>query len=333
VVGIIEHSEDERPEKAPMVRVGEGDARLPVKVYQAVYHQVTGRTEQIRKRYTESILVDFTDIEQLHFKISQLCDVHNIIAKNAIISIFHAKERKEQFTSFERLKIYNANSVSPTVSVVIKYNFSIIPAGLDQPQEYVVNVRLASRVAMFSDDEDVAPFAQGLWRYVGNTTEVTIDYVDYVIARGFLEAFDEWMRGCKSTPRPRWLAFAHRSSHLTPNTLKILMGLLIICVALRAVPAFFAHDASPALWARFAIFFGGGLYVLSELAHSVGGTLENAIDGYTTLSYIRLNKGDVKLIEDFLRKRRGVVWKFVVGCLWTIALGVLAIRIESMVWH
>jgi hypothetical protein len=136
---IIEHSDSGN---GTVVRVGESQSPVSVKVYQDIYHQITGRTEQVRKRYSENILLDFSELEQMHHKVMQLCDIHNIVAKNETISVFHDKERKEQFTSFERFRAYNANTTSPTVNIVLKYNFSIIPAGLERPQEYVVSIQL-----------------------------------------------------------------------------------------------------------------------------------------------------------------------------------------------
>jgi hypothetical protein len=151
---IIEHDD---AGNGRVVRVGQTHTQVSLKVYQDIYHQVTGRTEQIRKRYSDNILAEFSDLEQLHHKISQLCDVHHVVARNETISVFHDKERKELFTSFERFRAYNGNATSPSVNVVLKYNFSIVPAGLERPQEYVVTVRLTSRVAAVKQLEDEAP--------------------------------------------------------------------------------------------------------------------------------------------------------------------------------
>ena len=218
---IVEHADEGN---ARPVRVGERNVPVSVKVYQDIYHQITGRTEQIRKRYTDNILLEMQDLEQLHHKVMQLCDVHNVVARNETISVFHEKERKEQFTSFDRFQAYNANTASPCVNVVLKYNFSIVPAGLPRPQEYVVTVRLTSRVAMLRQvEEEVPPFMRG--RVIGligdNTAEITVEYADYVIARGFIEAFDEWLRGCKSVPKKQWLHVLRRWSHVIPRSLQL----------------------------------------------------------------------------------------------------------------
>jgi hypothetical protein len=318
----------------PSVRIGDGQSLVSVKVYQDVYHQVTGRTEQIRKRYSENLLVEFSEIEQLHFKIMQLCDVHNVVARNEVVSVFHDKERKQQFTSFERFRTYNANATSPSVNVVLKYNFSIIPAGLDKPQEYVVTMQLTSRVAMLQQIEaDAPPFMRGrIFSYLtANTAEITIDYADYIIARGFLEAFDEWKQGCKANPDIPWLNFLQRWSHVVPAMMKVTTAALTVMFALKAIPDFFSAQSTPETWARFFVIYSGGFYLLMSLVGAAGRMIEEAIDSYSVLSYLKLNKGDAKLIEEFGSRTNRVIAKFVFGCLVTIALGVISSKLVNLV--
>jgi len=329
---IIEHSDNGN---SPSVRVGEGESQVSVKVYQDVYHQVTGRTEQIRKRYTENILVEFSEIEQLHYKVMQLSDVHNVVAHNEVVSVFHEKERKEQFTSFERFRAYNANASSPSVNLVLKYNFSIIPAGLDRPQEYAITIRLTSRVAIIKQIEiDKPPFMDGsmLSMLAANTAEINIDYTDYIIARGFLEAFDEWIHGCKSTPDIALVSFLKQYSHFLPGTLKgIVVPVLIIFFSLKAVPDVFVKHALPELWARFFIIFFGSFYLLTNLMGISGRMIENAIDGHLLLSYLKLNKGDNKIIEESGRRNRFVFLKFFMGCVLTVVLGYISSKLANLI--
>ena len=178
---IVEHP-DINSEDSRIVRIGDRERPVSLKTYQDIYHQVTGRTEQIRKRYFENLLMEFSDIQQLHVKVMQLCDIHHVVAHNETISIFHDKERREQFTSFERFQAYNSSAASPTVSIVLKYNFSLILGALLKPQEYVVTVRLTSRMAMLEQlDNEAPPFLRGggYFGYVHESTaEITVDYAD-----------------------------------------------------------------------------------------------------------------------------------------------------------
>ena len=328
---VIEHGD---AGNNPLVNVGEENAQVSLKVYQDIYHQVTGRTEQIRKRYSDNLLVEFNEVQQLHHKIMQLCDVHKIIANNESIAVFHSKERKEQFTSFERFKAYNSSTSSPTVNVVLKYNFSIVPAGVERPQEYVVTIRLTSRVAMLTElAAEAPPFIRGrLFGYAaGNTAEITVEYAVYVVARGFLEAFDEWVSGCQSEPNKPVLKFAQRWSHLVPKILQLGAAAGIAFLALETVPEVLASPVDAQLAARFFIIFSAGFFIVTRIVFMAGSMIEDAIDGYSIISYLKLNNGDKRLIESFSKKRRRVFGKFFVGCVVTVALGILSSKLAALI--
>ena len=330
---VIEHP-DNGDSNIEVIRVGDTESRVPLKVYQDIYHQVTGRTEQVRKRYSDNLLVEFAELEQLHFKIQQLCDVHKIIACNETISVFHEKERKEQFTSFERFRAYNANAASPTLSVLLKYNFSLIPAGLDRPQEYTLSIRLTSRVALLQQIErEAPPMLRGHLASIvaTNTAEVTIDYADYVIARGFLEAFDEWIRGCNKTPSIPWLDHLRGWSHFVPGIAKFIAGGLVTWFAFQSIPVFFSAPATPEIWARFLVVYGGGAFLLVTLFSAMGNLMEQAIDGYPILSYLKLNKGDSNLIAGFGSRKRSALYKFALSSGLSIILGIISAKLERLV--
>lgn len=328
---LIEHSDvgEER-----IVRVGQSHEPVSIKVYQDIYHQVTGRTEEIRKRYGDNILVDFSELEQLHIKIGQLCDVHNIVASNETISVFHTKERKEQFTSFARFRAYNANATSPSVNVVFRYNFSVIPSGLERPQEYVVTIRLTSRVAAMKQMEDEAPeFMRGRFFgfMAGSVAEVTVQYADYVVARGFLEAFDEWIGGCKATPKSHALQFFRRYSHRIPEVVQLTVAGVIVGFALQAIPGIFEPSATLTVAARFTVIFVGGSYILLTLARRTAKFVEEAIDCFPELSYLNLNKGDEKLIAEASSGKPRALVRLLAGSLGAIILGIISAKLEKLV--
>lgn len=329
---LIEHAD----EGGNVVRVnGErGESIVPVKVYQDVYHQITGRTEEIRKRYSENILVTFDEIEQLHHKLKQICDVHNIVASNEVVTVFHEKERKEQFTSFERFRAYNANAASPTVSVVLKYNFSILLPGLTRPQEYAVTVRLASRVALLKQiQEEAPPFVRGriCGFMTGHSAEVKVEYADYVVARAFLEAFDEWIRGCNKSPERSSIRWLQRHSHMLPQIGRVSVGAATVYFALAVVAGFAGKPAATEELLRFAVVYVGGFHILMWLAWSTFKTLEESIDSYTEISYLSLNKGDKNLIDAFWKNNWRVYAKAGISVLGAIAIGILSNKLSNLV--
>jgi hypothetical protein len=328
---LIENSDESNVE---VVNVGDSNRSVSIKVYQDIYHQVTGRTEQIRKRHSELLLIDFSEVEQLHIKMTQLCDVHKIVASNLTVSIFHEKERKEQFTSFERFAAYNSNTTSPTVNLVLKYSFSIIPAGINKTQEYTITIKLTSRITLAHQmDEESPPFMRGrMLKYIlESPAEITIDYVDYVIARGFLESFDEWVRGCKLTQRNKYLEKMQEHSHVVPQLFKFITISLIAYFALTEIPNYFSDGKSIEIWARFAVIYAAGTILLSSFASMIGTLIERAIDNYPLLSYLNFNKGDLKMIDNFKEEKKSVIYSFIWSSVLTLVLAIIATKLERLI--
>jgi hypothetical protein len=328
---VIEHSNNGN---TSVIEVDDVSPQISLKIYQDIYHQITGRTEQIRQKYSNNLLLDFSEIEQLHFKIMQLCDIHTVIASNEVVSVFHEKERKEQFTSFERFKAYNSNATRPTASVVLRYNFSIILSDMAKPQEYIVTMKLTSRVVLLNKIEtDMPAFMRGrIFGFAsGSVAEISVEYADYVVARSFLESFDEWVQGCKETPKNKIVDFIQRKSHFLPKSLQVILAVMLIFFCLTSIPEFFQKGSVPEVWARFAIIFGGGFYLLMTLSHGAGKIMEHAIDNIYQLSYLKLNKGDEKLIDEFSSTNKRSIRKFICGCIVTIGLGIISSKLAILV--
>lgn len=329
---IIEHNSDGNVEK--LLSVGGEGGVVSFKLYQDIYHQITGKTEQINQKFSKNLLIEFSDIEQLHLKIMQVREVLTVLACNETITIFHDNERKESFTSFERFRKYNSSSTSPTTSIALQYNFSIMPGGLTQAREYTIAIRLVSRVALAAQmEKDVPAFMRGrLLNLVSdNTAEITIDYSDYVVARGFLEAFGEWVGGCNHTQKPKFISVLQSRSHLFHNTIPIVLMFLLSYFALGSIPDFFGGGVEPVKYARYMVIYGSSAYFTIVLGTMFGRFMEKAIDSYPVLSYVKLNKGDEKLITKFNSGLGRVIFKCLLGAALTIILGVISCKLDRLI--
>lgn len=63
---------------------------------------------------------------------------------------------------------------------------------------------------------------------------------------------------------------------------------------------------------------------------AIGGLIEEAIDSYPILSYLKLNKGDRNLIDEFGGQRRSVIVKLAISSISTIALGIVSAKLEKL---
>lgn len=306
---------------------------LKIKMYQEAYHHITGKSEKTSFRSTADLLIDFDELKQIHHKILQMCDVHKIIAQSESITVFHSKERKERFTSFERFQLYNKGSTSPTLTIVMQYNFSILPNGGSMPQQYKVTIRLNSRVALMKQMKDEAPpfMRSRLFGFMfGSTADVSVEYADYVIARGFIEAAQEWIEGCKkSKSRMKSLQKLQRFSHLIPGLISFSNGIVITFFFIAKTSEVLDINSSYIDILQYGILFFSSFMLTSKIATFLGGSIESAIDNYTPLSYLRINKGDERVISDYEHENSKNSLHIAFSVLSTIILGVVSSLIAN----
>lgn len=121
--------------------------------------------------------------------------------------------------------MYNRSSTSPTMEVVLEYQFSILPPQTAQrldPQNYKVTIKLTSRLGIeekLNEDEGVPSFIQiGLIN--SSTASINVEYADYVIARNFIECFCEWSKGCDQDKTSTVMLFFKKISSLIALVIK-----------------------------------------------------------------------------------------------------------------
>jgi len=314
---------------------GSEETRVSLKDYQDIYNRITGKSEESSKKYNDSILLCKSDIEELHLKIEQIFDVHVIIAKNVLFVINYEKKRKDQFSSFHQFQSFSQQSTESVRAVVINYNFSLRLPGTSRPQEYSVRVRFQSRLAMIKELRKDAPsFLHGplINMITSETAEIRVEYVDYVVARGFLEVFKEWMNGVEKCNENKLVKRIQVYSHLIPPIGKITMAMLYGYFIYSSIDAVFANTVDSANFAHFAKFtsVAGILFYLSIILSDVFfKSMENSIDSYSGISWIKLTKGDETLIRSESANKNKDTWMFVFNLFSTLILGILSSQISD----
>ena len=121
-----------------------------------------------------------------------------------------------------------------------------------------------------------------------------------------------------------------RWSHLIPRILQIVIVAFIGWFALQAIPGHFSESSKPEAWARFLVIYSAASLLLFMLVATAAEMIEEAIDTLPVLSYLKLNKGDVNIIEEFQERRVSVILKFFGGAIFAIILGVISSKLEKL---
>ena len=206
---------------------------------------------------------------------------------------------------------------------------------MPRPQEYSLTIRLTSKVALLKQMNDDSPgfLRRAFFAYTGGgavTAEITVMYVDYIVARAYIEAFDEWVSGCQVTPRNRVIDFLRGYSHYFQDISHISLALLIVFFGIQSIPAYFTPDAMPANYARFVVVYCGGAYILMKFMKIVADFVEQTVDQFPDVSYLKLNKGDERIIEEAKHDLSKVIWRLVFGGLGSVVISVIASQLKNL---
>src|SRR3546814_13473234 len=90
---------------------------------QHIYHELTGATEEISKKYDIGFKIETEELDQLHYRIKQALEQYNVKAKNESVTVFFIDDTKQTFTTFDHFKMMNRASTSIVERVLIQYSF------------------------------------------------------------------------------------------------------------------------------------------------------------------------------------------------------------------
>jgi hypothetical protein len=318
--------------------VGEGSSpghSVSMKALQAIYNEITGKSEELSKRYEKAFQISFADLEQLHAKIEQACEQYNIESRNETITLYLVDDTKEQFSSFERFRIYNKSSTSAVESVLVKYNLLIILPKTRRAQSYTLSVRITSQITLMRRmREEISRLPSGLIRLMGvQTAVVTVGYVDYMVARNLLTICDGWFDSIGISQTPRFLKFVRKYSDLFRPSSAYFLGALTLCAALKVLPKILAGTSDLQGLARFMLVSLSALFFSYRLGRYIGGHAENSVHAWNELGYILLNRGDEKELDEAKRANRLSLVKAWLDLLWTLVLGVIASLIAGWIFY
>ena len=325
---VIESSEE--PPSGDLAVIGEREGKeISLQLLQDVYHEITGKDEELNKGYDLSFRVHMEDLQQLHFQVKQLCEQYNIQSENESVQVYHDEDAREVFSSFNRFKMSDNSSLSPIESIVLKYNFLVILPKSRRPQSYSLSIRLASRVTIMQKMQQEMPI-QFLRLMEMRSAMVTVKYIDYVVARNLLDGVDRWIKGLPTFEHPKWFSFIRQNSEYLRYMTAYALGAFGAYLVFRLVPDFVpASSPDFQVLSYFMILGPLSIFGLFRLGRFLGSQMERALDATRAISYIQLNRGDEKRIIQAKRENFGNLARGLAGAGGTVILGVVSAYVAN----
>jgi hypothetical protein len=189
---------------------------LPATAVQALYHAATGKTENLSKQLGKNYIVRRRDIDRLYFQILQQLEYYEKVAGPTVtIQVKFKNSEIQQFSSWERFRLFDDSRTEIVSSVVIKFEFVIRLPGTPDPQRYVLTIDIDSKLPVVDDEEDdrASPVLAWFFSSLANLPSLTvsIDFIDYICAKNFSQIVEDWFNSLETSPDFKWLSRVRRS--------------------------------------------------------------------------------------------------------------------------
>jgi hypothetical protein len=311
--------------------------KLPVsmQLYQAIYNDITGKTESIKDSYDKNIILSMSDLTLLRSLLQQFCEQYHIDAYNVAITFFHNKSSKEQFSSFDRLSTYNVTTTAPIERINIQLNILITPPKISKPQNYTITIDIISGEAIIDKAEHAFPISLIMKAVQDKSVQVKIEYIDYIIARSFSDLIKSWVETIEERSPDESIILLQSRSHYYRRMISASFLIISITICVYLANIFLKHDDVKLYnLAQFLLIAVPYILVLHDAGEKIGKIFERRIDSMNNneFSLIKINSGDERLYKKFSHSSKNtkiMVWK---SRLITLGFGVVSSIIGSIIY-
>lgn len=241
------------------------------------------------------------------------------------------QKSRTKFSSLERFKLADKSQSDPTGEIVITYDFlSKNPFAPDEakilPERYkiVVQVTQEPYLSMLSESDSRPSFITRLLKFPSIT--VSVEYVDYTVARALIGGVKEWVEGLTTTKQSNISKLFMRNEM---SIHQIVPSILAACVLLGAAGVM-RHNASIS-WS-----FVFSCLSLSVLSFGLGTLISDSfMSNLHTLqapTTILITRGDRTHQENALKKRSRAKG-FIVFLMGAVVLSILVNVFSSFIYQ
>jgi hypothetical protein len=193
-----------------------------------------------------------------YLRIRQQTAHYQLLAEPTVTVIVKSKDSKKlQYSSWERFKEFSINSPDITSELIIKFEFLMQLPNTTSPQRCIVNVALDSGlpVVMDQDHEEQHLLMLEFISFFGinyRTVEISIDFVDFLIAKIFCGVVEDWFLTLDSAPKSNLTVFLVRRAKL-----------------IRSITGQFGRLGSAAFLSSYVWFSGGVIGDIAKLVYAI----------------------------------------------------------------
>jgi len=326
--------------KNDISKVGKRKITKSMQLYQAIYNDITGKTEELGDSYDNFLIFKIDDIFQLEYLFKQFLEQYQIEGFNVLITVFHIKSNQERFSSFDRFQIYNVNNSSPIERIHIELNILILPPRAKNPQNYKILIDIISSAAVLSknkkDIPEEVPIKLILKAIQKRAVDVRIEYIDYIIARSISDLLRDWIKSVEEVKVFKDIKKIQSKSHYTRFFIPALFFSISFIFSIIFSKKILDHpNATLYTLSIYMIVSVVVLYLSKEIGIFMGRKLERHIDSINTneLSFIKINSGDEKQFNKYTDRESSEKAKAIKTGVISLLIGIFSSIIGAIIYN
>ncbi|WP_156829170.1 hypothetical protein [Amorphus coralli] len=182
--------------------------KLPRSALQAIYHAVTGKTESLSKILRGNVVISAQDFNNLYERICDQLELYNVeMGPTVSVVVKHASDKSVTYSSWERFQSLRVQNHEITSEIILRLEFVITLPQAPGPQRCIINVNLDSSLPVLIDRgaEEEGGIEEISFLFLVRrhwaSVKISIDFVDFLVAKSFVSTIEEWFQTLKKTPR------------------------------------------------------------------------------------------------------------------------------------
>lgn len=191
---------------------------MPRTALQAIYHAVTGKTENLSKTLKKNVIIRHAEVEQLYLRMTQQIEHYGPLVKPTVTVVLKQADSKSlQYSSWEKFRDFQINSTEITSELNLQFEFITHLPNTPGPQRFVLNINLDSGLPFVRSraKNDLNGLYFSLFSFLAKdfpTVRISIDFVDFLIAKIFAASVEEWFNGLDVIKTPLKLCLPPREA-------------------------------------------------------------------------------------------------------------------------
>jgi hypothetical protein len=300
---------------------------LTFQEYQAVYSEITKKSENIHKIYAKSFMLKKPDISHLKGLIDDILRQYNIVSINTNLTVFQSDNTQKTYSSIENFLAIETTSKA-TEQIIVEYDILIKAPNIEKKQNYKITIKMVSDIVAFEKMRDSIPL-ELIDMIEKNNIDVKIDYIDYTVAKSILNVIDEWIEDI-SYNNDKITLFFEKHKTLISLSVKNLIIIFSFILIYKYIPNYIAvNETNMQILGRFFIIAFALIYFSNKIAIFSSNVIKSNLAFLQDFSAIQLTEQDKKNIKKGKSKKTRRWFSVISTIILTIIYGVISSIIAS----